>query len=156
VLNRSTAGCALDTTDAAYMDSPPLPALGGGSIDVVVGTNQFATRKATYSSVTAYTMPVGGGQGAVLGGAAMSSMDYTGSAARFRPMPEAAQFFALTVRPASEPCAAAERWCLNATLAPKRTAVQLVYVTRAYLEPSTHTGPDPHDLLPAVVLRLER
>jgi hypothetical protein len=173
VTNRSTAGCFLDTDDAAYFDSSLLPALEADDavIDMIVGANSFVSGQAVYSSAAVYTLPVDGGQLSVLGGAAVANQAYTNSAQRFAPpnTPRIDELFALTVRYGSCPPHSSlphshssrmnqgqvtQQWCLNATVTDEEH--QVLYVTRAYLNPKTLTGPDPAALLPAVVVRLRR
>ena len=97
----------------------------------------------------------------MLGGAALANPAYFHSAARFAPpdlqnSSDVDMLYALTVRYGT--CGIGEQWCLNATVTPPGEAKKynVLYVTRTYLNPSTLTGPDPSELLPAVVLRLVR
>lgn len=153
VTNHSTAGCAGDTDDAGYFDSPPLSAITEDTMDIVVGANSQRTGKSVYSSLAVYTLPIGGGQASTLGGAAISSMHYADSATKFAPKAEGIErLFAVKVTYGA--CNHGEVWCLNVTQTTRPHV--LVYVTRAYLDMSTRTGPDPQQLLPAIVVRLRR
>ena len=148
--NHSTQGCAFDTDDAAYLVSVPVPSMPRNdsmATDVVVGANPQLTRKGAYGSLVVYTSPVGGGQQSVLGGAAINSVEYSGSAALFG---GDKSLYAVFVRAGG--CASGERFCVNTTQTTEEHV--LTYVARAYLDPETATGPDPHQILPAVVLRL--
>jgi len=153
ITNRSTAGCFEDTDDCGYLVAGPLSALQGGDIDVVVGSNSWRSGKAVYGSVGVYTAPLIGGQLAVLGGAAMNSAEYDGSANRFHSSMSAQSIYAVVTRYGGDDsaCGATEKWCLNATVTDK--AHVLKYVSRAYLNPKTQTGPDADELLAPVVLR---
>jgi hypothetical protein len=155
ITNKSTAGCFGDTDDAAYLISNPLLALRPGNLDIIVGANHAATGMAAYSSAAVYTNPAGGGQAQTLGGAAMSSAEYAGSAQRYIVAEDhvnASQLFAIDVKYGG--CAPGERWCLNATVTDTEHTV--TYVTRAYLNPETGTGPSPDQLVHGFVVRLQR
>jgi hypothetical protein len=163
VSNRSTHGCFLDTDDACYYDSGALEALPADGIDVVIGANSYNTGMAAYSSVSAYTTAFG----ARPQGVAMDSLEYNGSVAQFAqstvvgtPVDSSvySQLFAVLIRsrpgnsshsPGEPSCG---RWCLNATWMARPHTV--AYNTRAYLNPTTKTGPAPTDMLPPVVIRL--
>merc|ERR1712136_668653 len=112
------------------------------------GSSSWRSGKAVYGSVGVYTAPLIGGQLAVLGGAAMNSAEYDGSANRFH-----SSMSAVVTRygGVDSACGATEKWCLNATVTDK--AHVLTYVSRAYLNPQTQTGPDADELLAPVVLR---
>jgi len=156
ITNHSTAGCLGDTDDAAYFDSPPLSALTQDTMDIVVGVNSHRSGKAAYSSCAVYTGRTGGGQRGVIGGAALADFQYDGSAARFIPddlgLKKVEELFALKVEYGT--CGATEKWCLNATQTEEPH--ELVYVTRAYLDNTTGTGPWPYEMLPAIVVRLRK
>lgn len=153
ITNRSTTGCSADTDDAAYMITGHLEPLLPDGLDIILGTNQARTGMAVYSSAAVYTVPVGGGQAHTLGGAAIDIAKYDGSAQRYiseaDPM-NVSSFFAIDVGYGT--CDTDARWCINATVVDQ--AHNVTYVTRAYLNPETGTGPDPDQLLRPTVVRL--
>merc|ERR1712232_797655 len=128
-------------------------ALTPNKMDIIVGANSHQTGKSAYSSAAVYTGKIGGGQRGIIGGAALASFQYEGSASRFAPGAAGVnKLFALSVKYGT--CGQMEKWCLNATVT--QTPHELVYVTRAYLDKLTGTGPWPYEMLPAVVVRLHR
>lgn len=150
--NRSTLGCAMDTTDAAYFDSGVFPTLkpNNKTMDIVLGVNTAKFGKASYSSLALYVMKLAGGQNGVVGGTAVSSLKYGGSALRFNP--EAPELFAVTVRAGCGASEVEEGTCLEMPLG----GAAMLYVTRAYADPVHFHAPDPAQLLAPVVLRFEQ
>lgn len=143
--------CAGDNRDTIYPATAPfLWPVGAKNFLIVHGVDHAQTGKATYANASLYAVQH------LAGVAAVSSKTWKGSAARYLPNhPLVDKLYAFKLARACD----GEDYCLEVPDAPCPNGIApgslAAIAFRAYLEPSTHTAPDPQRLVPDGVLRFK-
>lgn len=143
--------CAGDNRDTIYpATSPFLWPVRLKDFLIVHGVDHSQTGKATYANASLYAVQH------LAGVAAVSSKSWSGSAARYLPdHPLADKLYAYKIARACN----GDEFCLEVPAAPCPGGIApgalAVVAFRAYLEPTSNTGPDPALLVPDGVLRFK-
>jgi hypothetical protein len=146
---QNETSCAGDNRDTVYPAIVPRPLFADpDDFYVVLGVNHAATGKVAYSSFSVYAIEH------LVGVAAVTSESYTGSAQVYLPShPDAPKLYAWKI---ARQCGG-EPYCLEIPDAGCPSGVVGdkfgTIAFRAYLEPGTHTAPDPSTLVIDRVVR---